>query len=102
MKKFENKLGEYVYEYTYMAMDGVTPAKAYERPDEYPYFRRMCDILITGPRPGDAHDLDESELMYRVIGRKVYNICAYRPDVWGAMRNYACKAIEFVKKREQQ
>ena len=88
MKKIDfEKLGEFIVEYsTYMDTDTATPLYAYMNPGAYPYFRRMCDLIITDTFT--AYDeysggADDHEYMH----------------VDGLIRTVVCEEIECVDKR---
>ena len=106
MKKFnsfEEKLGAYMMEYAYYTTMGVSMDDAYHDPDTYPFFRHMCDAIMsdvihaqtfTDPKGyllRDTHQLMQATISVDVdglCGTYVYNVCAkYAKEVQKYMRD---------------
>lgn len=112
MKKFnsfEERLGAYIVEYAMYVNNETSPQDAYMMPDRYPFFKRMCDVIIRDVLCGyDAYnDTDEDHVYIYANAERVLEyalddmsdglLMGTPTDVYNVCTEYAELAMMYVR-----
>ena len=111
MKKndnFEKNLGAFIVEYTQMQVHETSYVRMYNNPDMYPFFRRMCDVIVRDILNGhDEHGYiyaNMTQVICEVLGDDVceledgtyIGIEDIDTGIYEALITYAERAQEYV------